>query len=392
MKRLIIKRLGILLTGAALLCGVSGCENEIPFVVEDDRELLVLNADLRTDVTTHVVYVGVSRVVEVDRAEGARVLCYVNGKLAAEGVQAKEERVNGDGYYESKPTEETLRMLEEAGLDRYVLYGPSTVFLMEVQFRPGDQVKIEAVRGNDHAYAEVVVPEAPKVLSVTPEKIYVRQYEDIYPCISFAVRLEDRPGTDDYFRIGMGSDVRQTFHFRDEAGVTLRPDTTLFYGRDFRPEIGRDPILNDGYTFENFENDFFADFNATNTARIFSDRLFSGSECTVKPFADSSEFTPRFYNWTAYAPDGEMCSSSGFEADPTAVVKVMAISRMHYAYYKALNNGEVFGFDTNPIVEPVALPSNVEGGLGFVGIASTASVRVEMPRVTEKDIHWTPMY
>ena len=284
------------------------------------------------------------------------------------------------------------RMLEEAGLVRYVLYGPSTVFLMEVQFRPGDQVKIEAVRGNDHAYAEVVVPEAPKVLSVTPEKIYVRQYEDIYPCISFAVRLEDRPGTDDYFRIGMGSDVRQTFHFRDEAGVTLRPDTTLFYGRDFRPEIGRDPILNDGYTFENFENDFFADFNATNTARIFSDRLFSGSECTVKPFADSSEFTPRFYNWTAYAPDGEICSSSGFEADPTAVVKVMAISRMHYAYYKALNNGEVFGFDTNPIVEPVALPSNVEGGLGFVGIASTASVRLEMPRVTEKNIHWTPMY
>ena len=48
--------------------------------------------------------------------------------------------------------------------------------------------------------------------------------------------------------------------------------------------------------------------------------------------------------------------------------RLRSLDFAQYHYLKALNNLETFGTEMSFLVEPTTLPSNVEGGLGFVGI------------------------
>jgi hypothetical protein len=67
-----------------------------------------------------------------------------------------------------------------------------------------------------------------------------------------------------------------------------------------------------------------------------------------------------------------------------------SISREEYNYLNALNNLENFGYTSQVIVEPTTLPTNVNGGLGFVAVRSrTEAAPIVMPE-SELDYYFDP--
>ena len=68
----------------------------------------------------------------------------------------------------------------------------------------------------------------------------------------------------------------------------------------------------------------------------------------------------------------EVLSALPREVHRRATVQLRTLDLTQYHYLKALENLDTFGTEMNFLVEPTTLPSNVEGGLGFVGIETVA--------------------
>ena len=349
----------------ALLAG--GCQNEIDYNMQDTAEKLVVNALMETDRNLHTVYVSVSSPQGLSRADDARVRCLVNGRPVATGQLVQKE-------------------------DQSIYFSNShgSAFTFHADFHEGETVRIEASLGTLEAAASVVVPPSVRILSAGFTKEKHRIVDWSWTDYTFTVQVEDRSGEADFYRMGLSSTGSQTFHFLSETGETLYPDQVTDYRReDLSFDIGRDPILNDGYAYED-DDSFLGALNPTNRMRVFSDRLFADRTATVRMSADTALFGPSDYSMGALPDEAgyDQLMSTNWEADPVAVIRLMSLSRGHYDYYKAINSGDYFDFEVNPLIEPVSVPSNVEGGLGFVGVASVSSFAVSLPRVTNRDLRW----
>ena len=55
----------------------------------------------------------------------------------------------------------------------------------------------------------------------------------------------------------------------------------------------------------------------------------------------------------------------------TAIVKVYSLSKPYFYCFKALNS--LRSGDTDLALEDVQIPDNIEGGIGFIGIANPCS-------------------
>ena len=65
-------------------------------------------------------------------------------------------------------------------------------------------------------------------------------------------------------------------------------------------------------------------------------------------------------------------------------VRVMGITAAEYAYLKALDLYQNLGDDT-VFAEPASFPDNVEGGLGFIGIANPVTITIPLPPVEHEE-------
>lgn len=66
---------------------------------------------------------------------------------------------------------------------------------------------------------------------------------------------------------------------------------------------------------------------------------------------------------------------------PALQLSLMTLSLEEYSYLNALNAAGVWGFEGAFLTEPVTFPSNVEGGLGFVSIASASGISLALPEL-----------
>ena len=62
----------------------------------------------------------------------------------------------------------------------------------------------------------------------------------------------------------------------------------------------------------------------------------------------------------------------------TITVRLLSITEAEYRYLKALNCLDDGDYD-DALMEPISLPCNVIGGLGFVGVCSESRVIIELP-------------
>lgn len=105
-----------------------------------------------------------------------------------------------------------------------------------------------------------------------------------------------------------------------------------------------------------------------NKYNIFNDNTFRDSYATLKVY------TPLYQEY--YPVEGHYYDH--ISRKQTITVRLLSITEAEYRYLKALNCLDDGDYD-DALMEPISLPCNVIGGLGFVGVCSESRVIIELP-------------
>ena len=320
----------LLFTTLTLLA--SACQNQLDLGFEHDPECLVMNALLNTNDENHSVYMSLSRFEGTLEVEDAQLRCYINGTAVAEAEYV------APSY---KPSYYSLT---------------NSQYRFTARIRPGDEVRLEATRGSLRASATVVVPQAAAITAVDTTFVekspYFTNREDGEGALACRLKLQDIPGQSNCYRL-----------------VTYYDYSNRFYDYTYREKIGfgylQDPILKDRFVPEQKKGNDLA-------ALFFMSR--PNSYCTFRDgdFADGTaeveiHIPEQYYNAPAEpAPDNRITRKFEYV--------LLSITQDEYDYLgqvdKSLNASSHLG----RLEEPIRIPTNVEGGLGFVSVASAATL------------------
>lgn len=324
-----------LLTLIVLLLATA-CENEIPYHPEQQPPLLVMNALMEAESNENHVYLHLSRGNRIESVKDASLALYVNGK------QAETPQATG-----------------------------MNTFRITTPFHAGDRVRLEATAeaGRYHAAAEVTVPQPVDAFRVDTCMDYLYDYGSCSLYRRFDITMKDRPGEKNHYRLEVCNELDNLvsyWDFRyDEAGNLMYDESgevltvigdTLITLRDEKVITSEDVILTDGHPVsrEDDSNSFFPIIG--NRYNIFTDSYFTDASATLRVFTD--------YGYSFY-PDYWY---TRIRQTHKAVVCIHSLTEAGYRYLKALNCLQDDEYD-DTLMEPVCLPSNVEGGLGFVDIS-----------------------
>lgn len=325
----------------------SACENEIPYNPGQQENQLILNALLDAGTTENYVHLSLS--------EGNKIRPVVSQATLTLSV-------NG------KPVE-SPRMVSPGK------------FLLTTVLHPGDRLFIEAgaENGKYRATAEAAVPQPVSGIKVDTLTAFLQQGGGTRAFRQYLITLQDRLNERNYYRLDIRSDYemqalvpspkrrKDGTPVTDEHGSPIYEykDTLLYYS-DHRLINREDVILTDGQVSNSEEDEENTLFPAiTNKYNIFSDNRFSNSSATLKvyTFPDLGYIGRHDYTHIRLL---------------STTVRLLSLNREEYQYLRALNCLEDDNYD-NTIMEPVSVPSNVAGGMGFVSVSSEVQYRFIFP-------------
>lgn len=322
---------------------LAGCENEIPYNPGNQKPLLVMNALLNAGQADNHVYLHLSEGYKIKRVEQATLSLYVNGQLTEEPQPLESSQ--------------TGRM----------------AFRLGTVFHPGDHLRLQATAEGEkyRAEAEVTVPQPVKDIQVDTCTTKIIRFGSMTDYHRILVTLSDLPDEKNYYRLEVLNN-----YFVQIAPPPTHPDEygnseygnegTSFYYTD-RELINReDIILTDGHishSDKDEENELFPSIK--NKYNVFTDNQFANSTATLKVYTRLNPF--------------QMNASPGMLPSLLSIdVRLFSLDREEYLYFKGLNTIDDENYDT-ALMEPVSLPSNVKGGLGFVGASSETRVTMVFP-------------
>lgn len=310
---------------------IVSCENELPFNIKDNPPKLVMNALINADSLTNTLYLNFT------------------GKESASHVQdaTVEVRVNGT-------MRESLRPLPPQ-----TDYDLQCRFNITGTFTPGDVVRIDARTddGKHHAWAEVTVPRRlNEIKSIDTLTVPLTYHGYTHDYIRYKIAFEDLPDETNYYRIVVDKQLRLWGYNHEEGG-----DEYIYWTKHLSHAfIGReDIVLTDGQpsTGDDEEDGVFD--KAKNIYGVFDDSRFK-----------NTSYTMTIYN----NPEIEISSdpNNGYYERMDVIIRLLSITETEYYYLKALNLIDSDAYDET-INEPLRYPSNVNGGVGMVGISTEVS-------------------
>ena len=183
----------IIITAAALI--LAACQNTIRYEYDINDGKITLLGQLSSVDSVHSVFLSMSYPDRIDSLADATVSCYVNGErhLASKVHPGYQEQ------YDIITQEITMVPRK----NRY------TEYRFQAGFKPGDDVRIEASKGDMKAWVELEVPQPGKIVSVDTVTVVKKwSYQDIdgtdtyeQEYVEFTIRLKDAEGTDSYFTL-----------------------------------------------------------------------------------------------------------------------------------------------------------------------------------------------
>ena len=327
----------------------AGCYKEILIPTEDKDPVLVMNAQMDNLEEVHVVHLSRSLLSKVEPFPGATVKVYVNGTFVTQAVEMHDENAWN-----------------------------STPYAFEAEFHPGDEVRIEAAKGAFNATSTAVAPSPAEIAWIkvySAQKTYMDNVTDYY---QLKVHFKDLPGATWY---GVDQRIDDVWEYLDEDGNTP-PGYTAYSGFSGGLETDMDPVISEGAAMP--AGDDLMDFlTVGNYYNCFADTPIAGQECTLTIMVYANYVDVPEYRYWTYIPDTIEDDEEtvrelwGMPArlTRTAFFRLRTMDFSQYHYLKALNNLETFGTEVSFLVEPTTLPSNVEGGLGFVGIETITEMQ-----------------
>lgn len=350
----------------------AGCAKEIEFHRNDIRPQLLMNSQMTVGDTLHLVYLAISKDLNIERIKSGSVKCYINDNLAAEGLLDDRD---DDLFVTDESVSDLQKKAGEAKQTRYSF---------KAQFNPGDVVRIEAEAeadgGSYKAFSVVTVPQAPS-FSIT-DTLYQKDpsYPEFFNEGSYRIRLKgkDISADNEYFRIKIGYSridrlFKEATESEDAREWSKEEDFQYLY-----LDKGNDPVLNDGAPSEDIDLSGASE----NSFRVFSDKMFSEGSFNIGFAIDS------------YIANNDPVVYESFDradSETTLSVIICGITEDEYYYLKALSIYNYLGGDMT-ITGPVSFPNNVEGGVGLVSICTPAEATVKFHRTFSggwDDIIWS---
>lgn len=307
------------------------CTNEIPFNVKETAPKLIINALLDANKETNDIILGLTGIQKTELMDKATVDIYVNGELA--------EHI-------------TEPIIDESNGDKIAKYTTNARFL------PDDIIKIEA-RSNDgkhHAWAEVTVPH-PIQIEKIDTTIYLKNYymSSTSKFLRIKTTFTDNQQGRNYYRLGM------FYKYEYHTVSPITSNDTIIHKTEYNHLfVNEDIVLTDGTPTMDEDNTLFTPIE--NNYGVFDNSRINGSYTMIVSmiYPYSSSYLGLYESeWS----------------DNTKVVKVyvhvqlMSISETYYYYLKALNTYDSDDYD-DYLNLPVKFPSNVQGGVGIVGIST----------------------
>lgn len=352
---------------AALLTAAS-CTNTDYIDVDNVDPILVVNAQISTDNTTHTVFLSTSSLSQLQPVSGADVTVSVNGGAPFKAVEDKtDEEEYGNLYNASK-------------------------YKFDYSFAQGDRIDID-IKDNTGltADASASVPKDPvikkvEILHDVPHKTsdsifdwdtgyyYDPYYDEDSPYPSSAwhelrVTLQDIPSEDSFYRL----DVDIVYTLTDGEEVK-----TGAFGVSV--DTSSEPVLSSASSSNGGLLDALVE--ESNRYNAFTDNVFKDKEYTLKLFFRENQvsYARQYYSvydteWTEVEVTDEKTGQTytkyvpeplpdGVTYETKMRVRLYSISHEQYIYLKALGLDDIAIFFS----EPISIPSNVNDGMGFVSI------------------------
>lgn len=307
----------------------SACENEIPFHGGTQKPQLLMRAFLEANKE--------SNIVNLDIIDGEKIRPVANGSVTV--------FVNGEKREEAK-----VETISWSWMDTIRYCTLKTVF------QPGDFIRLEAVAQDDkyQAYAEVKIPlPMENIIQVDTFRTRLKIGYGIDDCMRYKITIKDRPGEKNYYRLI----IQENEYYKD-------PVTQNQYGPSISyPDIisQEDVVLTDGHlTTADDENFGILDMVIQNKYNIFTDHRFLDATYTMKVYTRYSYY---------------MSETKGLIID--AEIRLLSLPEAYYRYLRAMNCLESENYNAT-FMEPVIIPNNIHGGLGFVGAASETKTTVRI--------------
>ena len=325
-----------------------------PLKMSDDGlgEVLIMNAQISTADTSHVVWLGYGTQDRISAVLDGVVSCYVNGELIAKTDQVDETVENTSTLFSGE------------------LLASVAAYRFDARFAPGDHVSIRAEAGKHHCQADQEVLPEPVILdghASRCESISDQQFGTY----RIELRLQDQKDVLNYhyLKLYLKSHMLVEVSINGE-GCPWAPkvgDILDYTEKETGVISTGEPLLNSGAStlgsLGSSQDSFF-----DNTTNLFTDLLFRNGEYAMHLF--TNERLP-------HTPS-EILGGETYLAYHSAVVRVFNVPKEEYRYLtgyqfeKSAESGTYF-------TEDFVFPNNVEGGIGFVSINTAADYEIALP-------------
>ena len=323
------KNLSILFMLTSML--FPACENELPYMNKPQAPQLLMNAFLEAGKEENGVSLCMIDADEqqTDYVSNGSITVYVNGEKTE---TAQVEKIYGS------------------------FNAPNCT--LKTPFRPGDHIRFEATAddGQYQAGCEVEIPlPIEETIRVDTLRTQLKGNSSMMDCMQYKITIHDRPNEKNYYRLII---VENTYRISSEDGIEYGPFSSY-------PEIinQEDIVLTDGHLTTTDDDKFgILDLTVRNLSNVFTDGRFENGSYTLKVY-------------TSIPYISESNRKDHFYLDVT--VRLLSISQSYYRYLRAMNclNSEDYN---ETFMEPVIVPQNVSGGLGFIGASSEQRVTLRM--------------
>lgn len=334
--------------------------------VENLDPVLVINAQMTAQEETHTIHLSSSSRSSVSPVPDGTVSVRINsGAPIAATWQAPEE---GNGEFSSSK------------------------FIFSRKLNPGDIVEVTGQKGGMSATAAVSVPAEPNLIGVEYNHNVQHAsassdsffggggyYEPYWPYAEpnpydasawheVKVKFADAPG-DSYYRVSI---ILETTLITDEG-------PQIQTGRLY-PDTSSEPVLSTASSSEGSILDALAE--DANRYCVFKDDLFKDKEYTLKLYFRESQvmYSRKYHDYEGGYYDEETGLwvepdlPEGWSYKANILVRLYSISHDQYIYLKAMDLSELGMLFS----EPVSIPSNVEGGMGFINVDSCKEIRMDL--------------
>lgn len=319
----------LLILSLAVLMTVA-CENEIPFNPKAHPPKLIMNALINADSLNNTLFLNMSAQNELRGVHDATVEVRVNGQLT-----------------------ETAELLSTPSE-----YEAGKRFRITTAFHPGDKVRIDATTadGSHHAWAEVVVPQPIAIEKWDTATVFLKRGIYSVSHLRYKITFTDRPKEDNYYRL-VANHQTNLYEPLGEGKEKI-VSTTWSTGMVSREDV----VLTDGHPSTSDEDTGLFE-KEDNIYGVFDDNRFRDSSYTMTVYTSGY-----MYN-TGY--------DSNLRREVNTYFRLLSITETEFRYLKALNIIDSDVYDET-IMEPIKFASNVNGGLGIVGINAGTCAKINI--------------